>query len=325
MELLQTTWLYLTATVLAAFFVAGGFDFGSGITLMLAKDEAKRGFIVRAITPFWDANQVWLVTAGGALFAAFPKAYSAIFSQLYTPLMLLLACLIFRITAIELWRYGKSGRWRNFFEITLCVSSLLTAAIIGLALGAIFTGSVLVKCDGFWESILRLISPVSVCSMIMCVAFFNAQGATFLALNRADDYDTPWYALNAKRAIFLLTLSCVAYIGVFAYTYGGSPKLGAVVLAYPFVSLAMRFARRRKFKAAFLMTSLFAVWMLLAHAFAAGGFIIPPFENLTEGLKISDAASSDTTLKIMLGVALTGVPLAIAYSVYAHIVFAKKS
>ena len=134
-SILEAVWFALSGVLLGAFTATGGFDFGAGIALGFLKPGRQKDFAARSITPFWDANQVWLITAGGALFAAFPRAYSEVLSTMYTPVMLLLALLVLRVVGIEFYPFESGKKWRAFWGGVIFASSLLSAVLIGVALG----------------------------------------------------------------------------------------------------------------------------------------------------------------------------------------------
>ncbi len=325
MDILQTIWFALIALILGIFLMTSGFDFGAGIISIFLKDSEKKDFAIKSIAPFWDANQVWLIIAGGGLFAAFPKAYSTIFSELYTPLMLLLAFLIFRICALEFYHFESSLRWKKFFLKLLSISSIVSVAIIGFALGAIFKGSICISASSFTESILRLVSPVSIATMVLALLFFSLHGALFLTLMRKDPDDAQGFAMLAKKSIFYLIIAYIGYLVISAFYTSHNIFLIYLILPYLPLRITNFMIKRKNFFSAFVSNCVFVISLVLMHAYYAFPHILRPIPKLTEGLRIDDAASSEKTLSIMLIVALLGTPLAIAYNIYAHWVFSKKN
>jgi len=325
MEILQIIWFALAAVLLAAVFITCGFDFGAGVIFGLLRSGKQKSFILKNIIPFWDANQVWFITAGGALFAAFPKAYSAVLSSMYTPVMLLLACIILRVTSIEFYSHAKTNTALKLWGRALFVTSALTPVLLGVALGAIYGGAVILPADGFLQSFTKIFTPLSIAAGALSLAFFAAHGATFIALKSEGDEDFNLYALIARRALLSLSVFYMIYLVVFVLINSTVLSLIMVAASYVPLSISMKLAKYGRFKTAFLCNSLFAAILVFAHAISAFPYIIPPLGGLTNGLLIEQAASSDLTLKIMLGVALVGVPLAIIYNAYAHMVFSKKN
>ena len=325
METLQIVWFALLAALLAAFMVCGGFDFGAGMLLCRMRPE-RREKAMAEIAPFWDGNQVWLVTAGGALFAAFPKAYSEILSNMYLPTVLFLAFLIFRAVSIEFFLASGGGAWRSFWARVCAVSSFASMFLFGMALGAVFGGEALCASKGDFGVLGHMVDAVPLAAGTLAVLFCLAHGSVFLAL-RENTFDTE--SFRTVRA--LLTLLSAAYLlyAVLFITCGRSywiPKhiAGGVLLsAYLPLTAAMRLSRKKMSGLVFFMTSLFSFLCICAHALALFPYIAAPHES-SAGISIYAASSSETTLKIMLCVALAGVPLAVAYFAYAHYVFSKR-
>src|SRR5512136_137373 len=158
--MLETIWFVLWGLLWAVYFVLDGFDLGLG-TLMpfVAKDERERRVVVNAMGPFWDGNEVWLLTAGGVTFAAFPKAYAVMFSGLYTPLMLLLFALILRGVAFEFRGKVDSDPWRRTWDTCLVAGSFLPALLLGVAFANIFKGIPIDAAGIFHGNLLTLLNP----------------------------------------------------------------------------------------------------------------------------------------------------------------------
>ncbi|MBO7521959.1 MAG: cytochrome d ubiquinol oxidase subunit II [Opitutales bacterium] len=208
-EVLRDIWFALLGALLGAFLILGGIDFGA--CMLASRSKKYADFAVKSILPFWDANQVWLILAGGALFAAFPQAYSAALSNLYTPVMLLLAALVVRVCAIEFYFAHDSSRWRNFWRFAAAVSAFLAMLILGVALGAIFTGGIFGRSGGFFSEFLALFSP---CNLIIggAAAIFSlAQGALFLEIARRREEGA-----DASRAAFVLLANSMAALIIVA-------------------------------------------------------------------------------------------------------------
>ena len=211
-EVLQTVWFSLVGVLLGVFLVLGGIDFGACMLSLRSKKDAD--FAMKAIAPFWDANQVWLITAGGALFAAFPPAYSAVLSHLYTPVMLLLACLAIRVCAIEFYGVPETKSWRNACRIAAGVSALASMALIGIALGAIFTGKIFDRSGGFFAEFSALLVPSTLVFGAMAVVFSLAQGALFLEIARRINSGKPIaraacvLAFNSLAGLLLAATFC---------------------------------------------------------------------------------------------------------------------
>ena len=329
LHILQFIWFVLTALLLAVFLIMGGFDFGEGMLCAFSKNPKVREHLIKNILPYWDANQVWLITAGGALFAAFPVAYSEVLSQMYVPVMLLLCFLVVRVVAIEFYFSEEQRWWRNFCAIMLAISSITSVVLIGVALGAIFGGEVLLRKESFTENFLRLFTPLSMASALLCFFFFGVQGALFASIKSANDNElVVLFNKYAKRMLFGLLFAFVLFAGVLLWKNQGKVNpatlCGFLVACYIPLRIASRLMRKNKAMWAFVCTSVFALITVFALSFLTYPNIIPAVKGYTEGLSILEASSSAKTLEIMLWIALVGVPLAIAYNIYAHLVFSRK-
>lgn len=325
MDALQIIWFILVAVLLAAFYLTGGFDFGAGILIPFLKTRAQKDFIVRTILPFWDANQVWLITAGGGLFAAFPKAYSTVLSQMYTPVMLLLMLLIVRVGAIEFYFLKEGEAWRKLWGGLIALASILCAAIFAVALAAAFSGQAMAPVESPLSGLLGLFSFYGIFSGLLGVAFFAAHGAGFLAIKSKGGAFAEAFALVARKAYGVLPVAYLLYLSMLLTQMQPLSVGGIFMCALTLLPLlAFMTARMQLAGRAFIYGALFALCFFAAHTAMLFPYLIAPLPPASNGLSIAQAASSEMTLKIMLIVALVGVPLAIAYSVYAHRVFRKE-
>ena len=247
---------------------------------------------------------------------------------MYTPVMLLLLLLITRVFAIEFYFLEDGRRWKSFWGNLIFVSSLLSATLIGVALGAIFEGTLLVRRDGFWNDFLRLFTPLSVCAGMLYCLFFAAYGSWFLTLKSISQADAQQFKKIARIFQILLMLAFMAYAIALFFKIKASPELllgaGGLVVSYIFLSASAKFGRRSMPVAAFALDALFATTLIATHCLLAFPYIIQPCSPIS-GLNISDASSRPTTLTIMLVVAAIGVPLAIIYNIYVWRVFGSKS
>lgn len=315
MEILQIIWFVLLGVLLAAFLICGGFDFGVGMLMCRFNGDQKKS-AMEAIAPFWDGNQVWLITAGGALFAAFPIAYAQILSTVYMPIVLLLALLIFRVAAIEFFLATENKLWKAACAKICCASSFGAMFLFGVALACMFDGRIL-NASGAVGGTLSLFTPLSIAAGILTIVFCLSEGALFFAIKGGDIKYAQTYTLMLAAVFIVYALLFMIYANSQAL-----PKylcFGAIILAYVSLSAASRAARRQKPKLGFFLTALFAIFAVSAHAIAAYPYIVAPTE-LSAGIDIFSASSSLMTLKIMLGVTVVGVPIAIAYFIYAHLI-----
>lgn len=308
--ILQNIWFVLIAVLLSLFLVLGGFDFGA---CMLAF-RSRRGadYAIRSIAPFWDGNQVWLITTGGALFAAFPAAYSTALSNLYTPVMLLLAAIVIRVAAIEFYFTKDSRRWRQFWRFAGCAGSALTILLIGVALGVVFNGLITGRPQGFIPSMLGLFTAMTVLSGVSLLLFCCVHGGLFLCARSSEGVEL--FYSYVRVCFWLLMAAFAAYLFLFIQKTQGivMPAATAALLLCAYVMFS-----KKKFLYGMLCTSVFMIVAIAMHAAWAYPGIIPPQVTIQD-------SSGTKTLGIMLGVAGVGVPLILAYTAYEYSVFLRK-
>ncbi|MCF8054434.1 MAG: cytochrome d ubiquinol oxidase subunit II [Deltaproteobacteria bacterium] len=333
--MLETTWFILWGVLWAVYFALDGYDLGLGTMLpFLARKgmqgERDRRLIYNAAGPFWDGNQVWLVTAGGVTFAAFPGAYAALFSGMYTALFLLLFSLILRGVSFEFRRKVNSVAWRQTWDACHVLGSFLPALLLGVAFANIFQGIPL-NAHGINEGgLLDLLNPYGLAGGVLFVLMFSLHGLLWLAVRTQGDLAESsvamakklWVALLAMLALFLL-MSAV-YTKLFA-NYWENPILFAILLLPVVGLIQVRFALNRR--ASVLAWAGSAVAIIGVTLFGVLGIfpaLLPSSIDPAYSMTISNAASSPKTLKIMLVVALLLVPLVIAYQAWVHVFFGKK-
>ena len=183
----QIIWFILWAVLWAVYFMLDGFDLGVGILQkFLGRNEAERGAIIRTIGPVWDGNEVWLLTAGGATFAAFPTTYALMFSYLYTALLLILFSLIVRGVSVELRGKEEGAAWRSRWETAFFVSSFLPALLFGVAFGNIFQGLPM-DADGYHGNLFTLLNPYGLLTGVFFVLLFIMHGALWIGFKTTGD------------------------------------------------------------------------------------------------------------------------------------------
>jgi cytochrome d ubiquinol oxidase subunit II len=329
--MLETIWFVLWGVLWAVYFMLDGFDLGLG-TLMpfLAKNEREKRVIVNAMGPFWDGNEVWLVTAGGVTFAAFPRAYAVMFSSLYTPLMLLLFALILRGISFEFRGKEDSPAWRATWDATLAAGSFLPALLFGVAFANIFMG---LPLDG--EGILHgdlftLLNPYGLLGGVLFVMLFLVHGAIWLAIKSDGELQA-----RAARAACVLWPVLVIVAGSFLaaswfatplyHNYVAAPVLWIVpLLAVAGLLLTRVFLAGSRYWRAWFASS---AAILGATLFGVAGLfpnLLPSRLDPAATLTAFNAASSTLTLKIMLGVALCMVPVVIAYQAWVYVAFRER-
>ncbi|MFA6028476.1 MAG: cytochrome d ubiquinol oxidase subunit II [Elusimicrobiota bacterium] len=325
---LNTVWFALVVVLLAGYALLDGFDLGVGTLHLLARGDEERRTLMNAIGPVWDGNEVWLLTGGGALFAAFPNVYATVFSGFYTALMLVLLALILRAMSLEFRGKLPGAGWRAGWDAAFSISSALAALLLGVALGNILRGVPIGPDGEFAGSFLGLLNPWSLLMGLTTVALFALHGALYLGLKvegtlleRVRAWAKTAYA--AFGVLYALTLgSGLFVVPRFSEALRARPLLLAApvgaILAVLFVRRSLAAGREGR---AFVSSC--AAIALTAAFF--GGSLYPalvPSNPLPEnGLTIYNACSSPKTLKIMLVIALTGMPLVIAYQTLVYRVF----
>lgn len=324
----QIIWFVLWGVLWAVYFVLDGFDLGAGILLpCVAKNETERRSIYQAIGPFWDGNEVWLITAGGATFAAFPKTYAVMFSGLYTALYLLLFALIIRGVAIEFRGKVESLSWRKFWDFLFWIGSLVPALILGVAFANIFKGIPIDENGLFKGSLLTLLNPYGLLGGVVFILAFAVHGATWLAFRTNGDLRVRlirdakilWvFELIVTVAFMLLSLKLTSLWD----NYLKAPVLFVFpLLAVVGLMLIPIFLNREATLQAFLASGLA---ILGFTAWGVGGLfpnLFPSSLNPEWSLTIFNSSSSPLTLKIMTVVAFIFVPIVLAYTFWTYRTF----
>lgn len=330
---LGTIWFVLWGVLWAVYFILDGYDFGAHLWKpLLGYHENDRDSLYAATGTFWDGNEVWLITAGGVTFAAFPEAYAAMFSGLYIPLMALLFCLILRGVVYEFRaQLAAYKTWRLVWDAVMFGVSFLIPLLLGVAFANIFKGLPLDENHHFVGNILILFNPYGLVGGLLFVFMFMAHGALFLAIN------TP--AHLAKRALECFKLIWPIFILVFlvfvimSFTYVGLQKNyfnypvlllipGLSVVGFIFSAYNMYF--KNKPLCAFAGSSVGILFLTLCGVIGMYPNLLPSSIDPAYSVNIANGASSPKTLGIMLIVVLIFVPLVIFYQFWTHKTFINK-
>lgn len=328
---LQSIWFFLWGLLWAVFFMTDGFDFGVGTLLpFLGKSEEDKRIMINSVGPLWDGNEVWLLTAGGVTFAAFPQVYAVMFSSLYSALMLILFALILRGVSFEFRGKVESPAWRAVWDFCIFVGSFLPALLFGVAFGNIFQG-IAFNGDGLYQGTLfTLLNPYGLLAGILFLLLFLEHGALWLCA-RTDGPLNPRASATAKIIWPILLIVAVIFLVATAFAtrlydnYLAHPVLFIVVLATVAGLLGIRIflARRAYFKAWFSS----ALTIVGATFFGVIGLfpnLFPSSIDPAYSLSAYNASSSPLTLKIMLTVVIIFVPIVLIYQIWAYNLFKKK-
>ncbi|MYQ41753.1 cytochrome bd-I ubiquinol oxidase subunit 2 apoprotein [Streptomyces sp. LamerLS-316] len=321
---LHDVWFVLIAVLWTGYFFLEGFDFGIGVlTKLLARDRKERRVLINTIGPVWDGNEVWLLSAGGATFAAFPEWYATLFSGFYLPLLLILICLIVRGVAFEYRAKRPEERWQTNWEHAIFWTSLIPAVLWGVAFGNIVRG---VKIDADMEyvgNLWDLLNPYAVLGGLVTLFLFTFHGAVFAALKTVGDIRARARGLALKLGLATAVLA----LGFLAWTQadnGNGWSLAAMITAV--VSLVVAIgaiaAGREGWSFAFSgVTITAAVAMLFLTLFPN---VMPSSLNDAWNLTVSNASSTPYTLKIMTWCAGIATPVVLLYQGWTYWVFRKR-
>ena len=321
---LTTLWFILIATLWMGYLVLEGFDFGVGILMsILGRDDREKRVILNTIGPLWDGNEVWLLVAGGATFAAFPEWYATLFSGFYLPLLIILVALIIRGVAFEYRGKRDDPLWRERWDIAIFVCSLLPAILWGVALANIVHGVPIDANKEYVGTFFTLLNPYALLGGLTTLALFTTHGAVFIALKTLGDVRERANAL-ALRAGAVAALLAVAFLGWTVADSGGTgPAVFAVAAALAFVAgLAAVYAQRDGW--AFLGTAAAIAFATITLFWALFPDVMPSTLNPAWSLTTENAASTPYTLKIMTWVAFAFTPIVILYQSWSYWVFRKR-
>ncbi|NUS44179.1 MAG: cytochrome d ubiquinol oxidase subunit II [Mycobacteriaceae bacterium] len=319
---LQTAWFVLITVLFIGYFVLEGFDFGVGMLMpVLGRgDDARRRTVLNTIGPVWDGNEVWLITGGGALFAAFPEWYASLVSGFYRPLLVVLLALILRIVAIE-WR-GKidDPRWRARCDLGIGIGSWVPAIAWGLVFANVVRGVPVDANKAVHLGFSDLFNPYAVTGALTTTLLFALHGAVFLALKTAEEVRAD--AVRAIRALWIPAAVAVAAFGLWTQlSYGKGWTWFAVVAAVAGLALAAGAALAGRDGWAFLGT---AVTVVAATVLLFGSLfpnVLPSTTDSAFDLTIHNASATPYTLRVMTWVAAFMTPIVLIYQGWTYWVF----
>ncbi|WP_456370785.1 cytochrome d ubiquinol oxidase subunit II [Thermodesulfatator atlanticus] len=330
-NIFQFIWFLLWGVLWVVYFMLDGFDFGVGMLLpFIAKNDTERRIMYNAVGPFWDGNEVWLITAGGATFAAFPTTYAVMFSSLYTPLLLILFALIVRGVAFEFRGKEESFLWKTVWDICLVVGSFVPSLLFGVAFANFFKG-LPIDANGIMHgNTLTLLNPYGLIGGLLFVLMFVVHGAVWLCVKTNGDLQK-----RARKVAEVFWVLEVVLALVFLVASAFATDLWANYMKYKFLLIIPAIALVAYFAIpAFLIQGKnWYAWfsscaaIVFTVAFGLAGLfprLIPSSLNPEWSLTIYNSSSSPLTLKVMTVVALIFVPLVIAYQIWAYKLFSEK-
>jgi len=328
---LNITWFVLIGVLLSGYAILDGFDLGVGAIYLFVKGDENRRLVLNSIGPVWDGNEVWLVTGGGALFAAFPHVYATVFSGFYTAFMLLIFVLVFRAVAIEFRSKQEALWWRNMWDRAFSISSVLIAFLMGVALGNIITGIPLGADKEFAGNFWDLINPYTVMVGVTTVALFMMHGTIYATMKTEGELQNKLKGWINNTIIFFVIMYVAVTNATLIYFTGMSrhfidyPVLFnvAVLNMLAIANIPREIHHGREFRAFLSSAAAIASLMML---FAVGIFpnMVLSNPHPEYSLTIYNAASSQKTLNIMLIFAIIGIPFVLAYTISIYWIFRGK-
>lgn len=328
---LNIVWFILVGVLLAGYAILDGFDLGIGILHPFVKGDMNRRIMINSIGPVWDGNEVWLVTGGGALFAAFPDVYATVFSGFYLAIMLIIVVIIFRAVAIEFRSKNPSPVWRNTWDWAFSTSSLLIALLFGVALGNIILGIPIGADKEPQLQFLSILNPYAILVGITTVALFMMHGAIYGVLKTEGELQTTIKGWVNNTIIFFVityvttTMATLIYVPHMIDSFKEQPLFFVVALLnmLAIANIPREIYKGREFMA--FLSSSASIAALLA-LFSIGIFpnIVASTINPEYSLTVFNAASSQKTLEIMFIMALIGIPFVLAYTISIYWIFRGK-
>lgn len=318
---LHVVWFVLLGVLLAGYAVLDGFDLGVGILHPIARDDQERRLFLAAIGPVWDGNEVWLITFGGALFAAFPEAYATVFSGFYIAFMALLFALVLRAVSIEFRSKVATRHWRRVWDWTFSAASLLAAFLFGVAVGNAMLGIPLDARGVFVGRFVDLLGWYQILVGLLAVALFAMHGAIYLYLKTDGAvqerlHDWMWHTWGTFLVLYLLTtIYTVAAIPRAVANFRQFP-LAIVLIVLTVLSVANipRSVFSRRYAQAFVSSSVCIVGLVSLLGIALFPNLVSASNDPARSLTLVTASSSVSTLRTMFIIACIGMPFVLAYT-----------
>ena len=328
-QALQTLWFILIAVLWIGFFFLEGFDFGVGMLLpFLGKKDDERRAIINAIGTTWDGNEVWLITAGGAMFAAFPQWYATMFSGFYLALFLLLLGLIVRGISFEYRSKDPNPRWRHTFDWMIAAGSFLAPLLLGTAFANLVRGVPIDQNMTYTGNLFTLLNPYGLIGGLTMVAVFLLHGANFLSLRLEGELHARVRSAAGKlyvaAAVMVVLLAITTYIYTDMVTKIGVDPGVVPILAVVVLLVSDYFIRRGMEGWAFACTGLNIILQQVTFFTLMFPRLMISSTNPAWSLTIYNASSSQYTLGVMSIVALIFVPIVVAYQAWTYYMFRKR-
>ncbi len=331
MTTLQVAWFFLMGTLLTVYAILDGFDLGVGIWHPLVKGDKERRIMLNAIGPVWDGNEVWLVTGGAVLFAAFPPVYATVFSGFYLAVMLIVFALILRAVSLEFRSKSDSPRWRKGWDAAFAIGSFIPALLFPVAIGNLLRGLPLDAAGNYAGGFFGLLSPYALLIGLTGLAMFATHGAIYIALKtegrlRQDALKRAKLAWAAWVVLFILS----GILTIFSH-----PERGTNFLAHPSLWIVIFFAIAALAITGYTLRLEYEGWAFIGSSLTIVGHmgivaatlfpsLVPAIGKSGGGLTLANSSSSELTLKTMLVIAMIGIPIVVAYTLWIYRTFEGK-
>ncbi len=328
---LESVWYILVGVLFTGYAILDGFDLGVGALHLFTKTDTDRRTMLNAIGPVWDGNEVWLITGGGALFAAFPEVYATAFSGFYMAFMLLLVTLLFRAVAIEFRSKQPMLWWRKFWDVGFSAGSVLSALLIGVALGNIARGVPLDSAKEFAGTFWTLLNPYALLVGLTTVALFIMHGAIYMVMKTDGSLHNTirgWAhrGIGVFAAFYILTtVVTIVFLPHMTANMRQHPWLFIlpVINALAIANIYRELRRGRDIRA-FVSSALSMAALMAIFGIGLFPHLIMSRPEIANSLTIRNSASSTKTLGIMLIMAAFGMPLVIGYTIGIYRIFRGK-
>ena len=328
---LQVAWFLLVGVLFVGYAVLDGFDLGIGMLHLLAKGDMERRTLLNSIGPVWDGNEVWLITGGGALFAAFPEVYATVFSGFYLPFYLLLTALIFRAVAIEFRSKHESARWRTNWDVSFAVASLVIALLAGVALGNMIVGIPLDKDFEYTGGFFNLLNPYSLLVGITTVSLFAMHGSIYAVLKTEGELQEKAKRWISSTTVFFGVCYLVTTLAtlVFVPNMLNNMKAAPVFMLVPVVNLLAIIGifyttRTGQEMQAFILSCLNIACLLALFGIGLFPNLVTNSVAGLPSVTIRNSSSTEASLTTMFTIALLGMPFVLAYTSAIYWVFRGK-
>lgn len=321
---LHDVWFVIIAVLWAGYFFLEGFDFGVGVlTRLLARDRPERRVLINTIGPVWDGNEVWLLAAAGATFAAFPDWYATLFSGFYLPLLAVLVCLILRGVAFEYRAKRPGERWQRNWERAIFWCSMVPAFLWGVVFANIVRGVRIGPDFAYVGTVLHLFNPYAVLGGAVTLVLFTFHGAVFTALKTVGDI-----RVRARRQATRLGVTAAALVVPFLlwtqHKHGDGRTLATAALAAVALLVAVRAAGAGREGWSFALSGVTVVALVATLFLALFPDVMPSSLDPEWSLTVENASSSPYTLQIMTWCAAFATPLVLVYQGWTYWVFRKR-